>query len=266
MSACHLVVLALACGALTAAVRVRSSQSFETKVDAQSYNQLIDGFHANLSTAKWYYTNHDFQTMKGRGGVLDLVNKISDGSPNWEWSPGDEHWTYPLTVHHRNQVAALALHMLHRHGMAPLSASKDIAAFDTFYRQTASTTGVHGFVEALEKFPVVKEIFKKMQSMSLDGLRNVHSYDHTWSTQKNAGAGCNHGHAAEKCLLQASFSKNAHKLMGKYGFTASTQDYLRPARHEYANKIWYKSQSQKTEVEGRLNLWTYEEAQFFSLK
>jgi len=266
MSACHFVILALAFGKLTAAVRVRSSQSFQTKVGTHSYNQLIDGFHANLSTAKWSYTQRDWQIMKGRGGVLDLVNKISDGSPNWEWSPDGQHWTYPFTIHHRDQVAALALHMLHRHGMAPFTASKDIAAFDKFYKATAPTKSVLGFVEAVEQFPVVKEIFTKMKSMSLDGLRNVHSYDHTWSTITNAGAGCNHGGASEKCLLQASFSKNAHKLMGKYGFTASTKDKLRPALDTYADKIWYKSQSRKTEMEGRLNLWAYEEAGFFRLK
>merc|ERR1712187_245039 len=156
--------------------------------------------------------------------------------------------------------------MLHRHGMAPLTASKDIAAFDKFYKVTASTHGVLGFVEALEKFPVVKDIFAKMKSMSLDGLRNVHSYDHTWSTITNAGAGCDHGNAAAKCLLQASFSKNAHNLMGEYGFTASTKDDLYPAWDTYTDKIWHKSQSQKEEMEDRLNLWTYEEAKFFCLK
>merc|ERR1712187_860359 len=152
---------------------------------------------------------------------------------------------------HRQKVAALAFHMLHRHGMAPLAASKDIAAFVKFHKTATSIPGVHGFVHALEKFPVVAQLFKKMQSMSLDGLRNVHSYDHSWSVDEGHGKGCSHD-SSENCKLQASFSRNAHKLMGGYGFKTSTKDILHADWDKYTNGLWYGTLSAKKEVEGRL--------------
>merc|ERR1712187_409878 len=127
------------------------------------------------------------------------------------------------------------------------------------------TQGVHGFVHAIENFPVVDQLFKKMQGMSLDGLRNVHSYDHDWSVAKGHGKGCSEDES-EKCMMQASFSKNAHKLMSAYGFTTSTKDHLHAAWDKYTDGLWYKQLSAKQEVADRLHLWTHEEAEYFALK
>merc|ERR1712107_520810 len=102
--------------------------------------------------------------------------------------------------------------------------------------------------------------------MTLDGLRNVHSYDHTWSVERNAGHRCYHGYNPENCMLQASFSSKAHALLEMHGFTDMTADLLRDdwrayAVHGLANPFF----SEREKVEGRLKLWGYEEAEFFKL-
>merc|ERR1712176_754335 len=92
------------------------------------------------------------------------------------------------------------------------------------------------------------------------------SYDHTWSENRNAGEDCHHGYNAEKCMLQASFSRKAHALLHMHGFTDETSDHLRDDWRSYAvHGLMHNSISEREKVEGRLKLWAYVEAEFFNL-
>merc|ERR1719331_992263 len=80
--------------------------------------------------------------------------------------------------------------------------------------------------------------------MSLNGIRNLHSYDHTWSTLKGSGVvpGCSrdapipsdpttwgavlHGglDPPGNCPLQAGTSEKAYLLMKNKGFTSEARE------------------------------------------
>jgi len=122
-------------------------------------------------------------------------------------------------------------------------------------------------VSALEEFPIVSELFKKMSSMTLDGLRNVHSHDHQWSVSQGHGDGCS-AFSAENCMVQASLSAPTYEFMEKHGFTENTESELKQEFNVYAQKLMlcaYPSWDWKISKSCRQKLWSYQEAAFFRL-
>merc|ERR1712232_315845 len=134
-----LLVIALAAPA--AAMRIKRQVKAHSNVEAQlgvgSYSELIQAFHSNLSTTEWGYTAKDAETMIE---VQRLVNNNDEPRTDplvWKWTPSGSHWTFPLTEKTEEDTpqAALALHMLHRHGLAPLAGSKHQEAFAKFFQK-----------------------------------------------------------------------------------------------------------------------------------
>lgn len=110
-------------------------------------------------------------------------------------------------------------------------------------------------------------MFEKMSSMTLDGLRNVHSHDHQWSVSQGHGDGCS-AFSPENCMVQASLSTPTHEFMEKHWFTENMASELQQEVNEYAQKLAlcaYPSRDWKIPMSCRQKLWSYQEADFFRL-
>merc|ERR1719271_497197 len=109
----------------------------------------------------------------------------------------------------RDAVGTLVLHMLHRHGLAPLVASRDggVANFMASYRAQSTGSGdLQAFVQQIEQFKPVKRLRGLLESLTLAGLRSLHGYDHDWSMSRMD-------------VLQAGHSAHTYQFMQNYGFT-----------------------------------------------
>jgi hypothetical protein len=160
--------------------------------------------------------------------VIDVLNKCGDSE--WKWEDEEAEWTFGMVrLTADGPRRALALHMLHRHGFAARIAAMHEESFKAFLEEKKRNHPSSGqlqeidlVTEALQEFPPVLEVLELLEAkMSLSGLRNMHSFDHSWSTDEGLGDGCSSANAAN-CVLQAGISHRAHEFLIKYGFTSDT--------------------------------------------
>jgi len=221
--------------------------------------------------------------------IVEKVNPAKE-SMTWEWKDKSGDWTFgAVKMLSGTAKESLALHMLHRHGLAPLISAHS-GKFAEHYKQRVAeelqngevasccckesadcasnyavqmlsegkpycckarpgkfcdvfagyskrleklTTSsavtcprlpaglleINSFISAEESSKEVLELQGLLQSLSLSGLRNLHSYDHQWSVQKGSGKypQCS-SRAPGGCPLQASFSAMTLSFMRSHGF------------------------------------------------
>merc|ERR1712137_1013672 len=103
---------------------------------------------------------------------------------SWTWKNArDSEWTFPyVKLTDEDPKVSLALHMLHRHGMAPWVAAMHIDDFEQHHSTRLRAHGGLGkeaiaklFVESQETFGPVKNMKRLLETMSLSALRNLHS-------------------------------------------------------------------------------------------
>jgi len=226
--------------------------------------------------------------------LQEIVEKVNPAkakeSMTWEWKDTSDTWTFgAVKMLSGTAKESLALHMLHRHGLAPLISAHS-GEFPEHYKQRVAeelqkgeaasccckksadcagddmmqmtSEGKHyccrarpgkfcdvlgGYPTRLEKLATsspatcprlppglleinslisaeeslreVLELQGLLQSLSLSGLRNLHSYDHGWSVREGSGKypQCSQD-APGGCPLQASFSAMTLSFMRSHGF------------------------------------------------
>jgi len=273
-------------------------ETLDMDLSAERIQKLLDDLHAEHSTTHhgdhsttWKVTKKDKEDMEK---VLDLVNgrlpKTGAFFENmtrrffgetealefgWTSQPAN-HWYFPYTRNTAQELptGALALHMIHRHGMGPLLLSKHQDDFASLWETSGGNRTTRDFTRVLESADVVQKLTGLMRDMSLDGLRNVHSFDHAWSVRKGSGNGCS-GRSPQNCMLQASFSKPTIDLMKQYGFTDTTYADNQEEYRKYISEIsslgnWAHSNNVSDETKARLKsdrlkLWSFEDADFFHI-
>jgi len=169
--------------------------------------------------------------------IHEIVEELKGGDSEWAWENEEMSWTFgavQLTEGTSNR--ALALHMIHRHGLGALLAARNQNGFSAFLEgRTGTDAAANGSApdiakadsvsEAIETYQPVEHLLKVLENdLSLSALRNLHSFDHQWSTQKNLGVGCFQNPGV--CVLQAGLSKKTHKFMADHGFTEATCEKL----------------------------------------
>jgi hypothetical protein len=146
----------------------------------------------------------------------------------WTWEDERDNWTFGLVkLTEQDAVGALALHMLHRHGLGPLLVSRAKEEFrekmSAKLQANTSMNTVKAFVEAVEECSDVVILHNLLKGLSLSGIRNLHSWDHAWS----------HRQGDDKMdVLQAGYSAVAHNFMlspwqGQNAFTATARSSVR---------------------------------------
>lgn len=174
---------------------------------------------------KWPLAQDDSTYIQN---VTDLLNECGD--TEWTWEDAFASWTFGFVrLTADGPRRALALHMLHRHGLGARIAAMHEESFNAFLKEKRRNHDLSGqlqevdlVTEALEEFPPVQEVLDLLEAkMSLSGLRNMHSFDHSWSTEEGLGDGCSDSNAAN-CVLQAGISPSVHQLLLKNGFTSET--------------------------------------------
>jgi hypothetical protein len=205
---------------------VRVIQERETNGNVMHGAAHVMGLHLEHDMSqKWPLAQGDSTYIQN---VIDLLNECGDSE--WKWEDAFASWTFGFVrLTADGPRRALALHMLHRHGLGARIAAMHEEAFNAFLEEKRRNHHLSGqlqevdlVTEALEEFPPVQQVLGLLESnMSLSGLRNVHSFDHSWSTEEGFGDGCSDSNAAN-CVLQAGISPSAHQLLLKYGFTSET--------------------------------------------
>jgi len=149
--------------------------------------------------------------------ILRLLNP-AEADASWTWTNDeDKDWDFKaMQVLENNALGSLALHMLHRHGLGPLLASGVETSMEERPRKKRRTTSAVGFdgvesdlqifVDRIEQLEPVKRLYHLLESLTLPGLRSLHSYDHEWST-------------SHRNILQAGHSAHVYKFMQSNGFT-----------------------------------------------
>lgn len=119
----------------------------------------------------------------------------ADGGWTWEPEDPDENGSYTWgllrMLHLEDSRQALVLHMLHRHGLAPLMASRAgerwAAHLGDFAYEAADAAGLDARADTRQlkllvlaelAFPPIADLRQVLEQISLNGLRNLHSYDH----------------------------------------------------------------------------------------
>jgi len=149
------------------------------------------------------------------------------GDIHWTWTSEDQVWMFGLVrAMDQSEKDTLAQHMLHRHGLAPLLASRGKADFDAWMRQRevvlpTREQGPKQFVLALEAFAPVKALKERLLSLSLSAMRNLHSYDHA--------QGPSFTPSPEKFpdTLQVALSQPCLNFMRTYGFSVEEASELK---------------------------------------
>eukprot|EP00929_Paragymnodinium_shiwhaense_P061035 TRINITY_DN30472_c0_g1_i2.p1 TRINITY_DN30472_c0_g1~~TRINITY_DN30472_c0_g1_i2.p1 ORF type:complete len:301 (-),score=52.75 TRINITY_DN30472_c0_g1_i2:84-986(-) len=123
--------------------------------------------------------------------------------------------------------------MLHRHGLAPLFASGTTHPFQSCLKhakQAGQNMDLQDFIECEEGLSNVMELQALFRQLSLEALRNLHSFDHIWSRNTWHGkvTGCEKKGVEggqDKfggCFLQAGQSQSVHDFMEANGFEGET--------------------------------------------
>lgn len=142
-----------------------------------------------------FHTSEDWPLERGDREALDEILALVRGASSWStnaqnspqakyrelpWHSHDEAdaWDGPrgkrvfmnLRLYDTSEDVALARHMLYFHGLGILMATGSTLAASTSLEELVSA------FEASERF---QQIFTKLLSLSLNGLRNLHTYDHS---------------------------------------------------------------------------------------
>jgi hypothetical protein len=180
--------------------------------------------HEHTEVARWPVTSNDKIIL---AKITQILNPPGADVP-WEWKDESQSWTFGLVkLTAQDAKGALALHMLHRHGLGPLLASRAgtsfMDGFESKLQVQGNPTGVDkakALVEAQEEYGAISELRELMLGLSLNGIRNLHSWDHAWSVRKGTGKveGCTHS-SPGGCVLQAGMSRSANLLLRQNGFS-----------------------------------------------
>jgi len=185
--------------------------------DEHSFEVISSGTRESSGSA-WKVTTEDKKIMEQ---LLETLNPPGADS-NFTWQDDNDHWTFGLVqLTAQTAKGSLALHMLHRHGLASLLAAR--AAKDAPLSQSAATATpetLGKYVEGVEKQSEIQDLRELLLGLSLSGLRNLHSYDHQWSVDnfQRKVEGCSQREAGG-CILQAGTSKKAYDWLAKQGFS-----------------------------------------------
>lgn len=159
--------------------------------------------------------------------IAKLMTKLNvpGADSQFTWRDDQDHWTFGLVkLTAQTAKGSLALHMLHRHGLASLLASRAASHFSSSVVASEAATWniLEQYVQTAEEFAEIRELRELLENLSLSGLRNLHSFDHQWSVRNFAGEvpGCSQMDAGA-CILQAGASKTAYDFLVNHGFVPS---------------------------------------------
>lgn len=175
--------------------------------------------HDTSNSSGWTVTDADRDVIKD---ILEMLNPSGADAP-WHWKNEMGGWTFGLVkLTAQDAKGSLALHMLHRHGLAPLLCARAGKAFDDFMEQrgTNSTlSNVEFLVESQEEFSMVQTLQSLLKDLTLSALRNLHSFDHQWSVNNWAYKvpDCSQ-RSAGGCILQGGVSGKAYSFLTGNGF------------------------------------------------
>jgi len=206
--------------------------------DALSYSNIKSSFGAHVNGLEQEHAftvvqagqeNTDGVVWEATDQDQDIIREIvrmvqtDKADAKFVWTDEVQSWTFGLVASTSlTPVESLAQHMLHRHGLGPLLISQHKELFDTFEAPPdGSNNTVHRFVSKLEAFDQVKALYQLMTSMTLSGLRNLHSYDHVHSVKNSPQISSCTQSQASSCILQAGLSRNAHELLSENGMNSS---------------------------------------------
>jgi hypothetical protein len=202
--------------------RIKSRTSSHSKhaegLETEHEFELIA--HHTANSSGWDVTSRDRATINQ---ITTILNPRGADSA-WRWSNENSGWTFGLVkLTAQTPKGSLALHMIHRHGLGPLIAGRAGKVFTDFMSRRMKRRGISEvdfLVESQEEFQAVKELRGLLESLTLSGLRNLHSYDHQWSVDKWSGkvSGCSQSNGGG-CILQAGLSATAYSFLTSNGFT-----------------------------------------------
>lgn len=191
---------------------------------AHGHSTGLEEEHEHTQVARFPVTPNDKVIL---AKIIKILNPRGADVP-WEWEDEAQSWTFGLVkLTAQDAKGALALHMLHRHGLGPLLASRAgdsfIYDFNRKLQVQGNPTGADkakALVEAQEEYGAISELRELMLGLSLNGIRNLHSWDHAWSVREGTGKvnGCTHSNPGG-CVLQAGMSRSANLLLRQNGFS-----------------------------------------------
>lgn len=210
----------------------RPSQAYRS---GDTHDILIEGDHVQGLEAEHHFelVSHDLSNASGwkvtevDKGILSTIIRTlnpSGADSKFEWTDEPAEWTFGLVkLTAQTPKGSLALHMLHRHGIAPLIASRAGNKFSRFMKNRsvrADMSKLEFLVQSEEEFDEVNEMRSLLESLTLSALRNLHSYDHQWSVKQWAGKvpGCSTSSGAT-CILQGGTSPLAFDFLSGHGFS-----------------------------------------------
>mmetsp|Transcript_85514 Transcript_85514/g.151328 ORF Transcript_85514/g.151328 Transcript_85514/m.151328 type:complete len:370 (+) Transcript_85514:64-1173(+) len=212
ISMLSLLCLAPCAAGLREQVNVQTEHG-EGLEEEHSFQAISRGTRESSGSA-WRVTSEDEKIMETLLTKLNPPGRDSD----FTWRDDKDHWTFGLVqLTAQTAKGSLVLHMLHRHGLASLLASR---AEDEGHVQTQATVvSLESYVQSAENQTEIRELRDLLMSLSLSGLRNLHSFDHQWSVDKFRGKvpGCSQQDAGG-CILQAGTSKMAYDWLTGQGF------------------------------------------------
>lgn len=190
---------------------------------AHTHAEGLEAEHIGAFQA-WPVTLGDKEIIRE---ILAMLNPPGSDI-TWKWQNTGNSWTFgAVMMTAQTPTGALALHMLHRHGLAPLLASRAGQNFEEFHRMRVQVKApdtelarLQVLVASEEEYADVVKLRGLLESLTLSGLRNFHSFDHDWSVREYAGKipGCTMSRPGD-CVLQAGLSKNANSFLRRNGFT-----------------------------------------------
>lgn len=182
-------------------------------------------------------------------GQWTFEDEDSESNPD---GPGQATWVwgYLRKVHEPVARDALMLHMLHRHGLAPLLASHNEDDFRAFLRdfepeeadkadlaRDDATRATKTRVLAELKFGPVADLIAVLSQISLQGLRNLHAYDHS-GNWRCLGHGSTTAHAGG-----AATQASTDRVLFNWMRPDSTHNWMR-AREDW--RVQHKVQMEVT--------------------
>lgn len=176
--------------------------------------------HNKVNSSGWDVSSSDKALISQ---ITRMLNPPGADSA-WRWSEEPSEWTFGLVkLTAQTAKGSLALHMIHRHGLGPLLAGRAGKTFTDFMSNRVKSSGVSDvefLVESQEEFHAVQKLKSLLESLTLSGLRNLHSYDHQRSVNKwaNRVPDCSQ-ESAGGCILQAGMSASAYAFLTGNGFT-----------------------------------------------
>lgn len=169
----------------------------ENKARSQAQELAVSMEHAFGLATEHAHGQAMWPLEDGDEALIRQALALLPADGGWTWEPEDPEengsytWGLLRMLHLEDSRQALVLHMLHRHGLAPLMASRageawaahlgDFApapADEAGLGARAATRQLKLLVLAELAFPPIAALRQVLEQISLNGLRNLHSYDH----------------------------------------------------------------------------------------